>query len=466
MVGELDKSSYHYLQVYNLIVRKCMSHLNLQLIGRDYFDRDNREVILNYNLELWPGFVNSIRQHEREILMCVEIRHKVMKTETALSVIRKIKNDRHSGDSWESAFRNRMLNVVVLTDYNNKTYHIDDVDFERTPESTFQMKDGSTVSFRQYYDTRYNLKLTDLTQPLLVTKVKPRRPRGETAIADSPQSLTMLLIPELCRMTGLTEQERANRQMMTALGGYMIRTPAKRIGDLLKFNERLHSKPESIVEMKQFDLTLSKDIISFSGRELGIQELLCNGGRTKYSADDRASWTNKVCSNTLYRIAKMDQWAIVYSKNDANFGDSMKGFFPLMQKAAKGMGLNLGNPIFQVIHDSPGKGVYNVAAIIQAIEGLFAKYPKLMFFMVIVPPNRNDQYMRVKKKLTSDHGVCSQVMTSTKTDPRSNKALSIATKVRINTFMCFVLYTQIMFVSGGYSNKFQMWWSSLDYSIA
>lgn len=38
-------------------------------------------------LELWPGYLSSIRQHERDILMCVEITNKVMRLETLLDIL-------------------------------------------------------------------------------------------------------------------------------------------------------------------------------------------------------------------------------------------------------------------------------------------------------------------------------------------------------------------------------------------
>lgn len=41
-VGNLAKDDYHYLQLFNIIMRRCLEHLQLQLIGRDYFDAGNR----------------------------------------------------------------------------------------------------------------------------------------------------------------------------------------------------------------------------------------------------------------------------------------------------------------------------------------------------------------------------------------------------------------------------------------
>lgn len=44
-------------------------------------------VIPEYKLELWPGYITSIRQHEQQILMCAEITHKVMRNETILDIL-------------------------------------------------------------------------------------------------------------------------------------------------------------------------------------------------------------------------------------------------------------------------------------------------------------------------------------------------------------------------------------------
>lgn len=44
-------------------------------------------VLPECKLELWPGYLSSIRQHERDILMCVEITNKVMRLETLVDIL-------------------------------------------------------------------------------------------------------------------------------------------------------------------------------------------------------------------------------------------------------------------------------------------------------------------------------------------------------------------------------------------
>lgn len=75
------------VQILNIIMRKALEGLKLQLVGRNFFDAVAKVEIREFNLELWPGYVTSIRQHEQDILLCAEISHKVMRTDTVLDIL-------------------------------------------------------------------------------------------------------------------------------------------------------------------------------------------------------------------------------------------------------------------------------------------------------------------------------------------------------------------------------------------
>jgi len=51
------------------------------------------------------------------------------RTDSALACIGDLLNKRHTPDE----VRRKMTGAVVITKYNNKTYRIDDVDFDLTP---------------------------------------------------------------------------------------------------------------------------------------------------------------------------------------------------------------------------------------------------------------------------------------------------------------------------------------------
>lgn len=64
---------------------------------------------------------------------------------------------------FQKNFQAAILGQIVLTDYNNRTYRIDDVDFDKSPGSTFEGKNNEQISFVQYYQNRYGIRIRDVS---------------------------------------------------------------------------------------------------------------------------------------------------------------------------------------------------------------------------------------------------------------------------------------------------------------
>ena len=141
--------------------------------------------------------------------------------------------------------------------YNNKTYRIDDIDWEKNPLSTFSTRSGE-VSFVQYYENAYNKKITDLEQPLLVSMPKKRVSfciyvhvcacgtwSILLSICEQDQRRGMdgpiLLIPELCHMTGLTDEMRSDFRVMKDLAVHTRVGPKERVDTMQKFVAQINS---------------------------------------------------------------------------------------------------------------------------------------------------------------------------------------------------------------------------------
>lgn len=54
------------------------------------------------------------------------------------------------GNNIRRQFMEEVIGQIVMTDYNKKTYRIDDVTWEQNPTSTFRMKDEN-ISYIDYY---------------------------------------------------------------------------------------------------------------------------------------------------------------------------------------------------------------------------------------------------------------------------------------------------------------------------
>ena len=237
-------------------------------------------------MNIWPGYLTTIKHHEEKFLLCVEVIHKVLRRDTALDVLGNVRNNSNdfqvsaifyytysydkciniiSNNLLQNAARAELEGKVVMTHYNNKTYRIDDIDFSLTPKSTFHLrKEDKEVSFIDYYKSRYNLTVRSETQPMLISRPTAKNVRGGS---DEP----IYLIPELCGMTGLSDSMRqvspyailsnvflvliillhyrSNFTLMKDVAAVTRVNPDRRVESLMKFHRRLYNsdKVRSVV---------------------------------------------------------------------------------------------------------------------------------------------------------------------------------------------------------------------------
>lgn len=407
--NELQSGDYHYIQVFNIILRKCMSYLKLQLIKRNFFDAKAKIQIPEYKMELWPGYVTSIRQHEKDILLCAEITHKIMRNENVLSLLYDCQQSETK--NYKQAFKDRIIGTIVLTDYNNRTYRVDDIDWNSSPASKFQKSDGSSISYIDYYKDRYKKNITQPSQPMLISRAKKREIRAG-------MSENVYLVPELCRLTGLTDAQRANFQLMKALGEHTRVGPSARIYKLLQFSQRLRNEPKIIEELRQWDMKLSTEIVEFGGRVLP-QETIIGGEDRKYPTGKDVDWTKSLRSNPMIVSSNLMKWVLVTPNR---FQDSAQQFLQVLSKAAQGMKWSISRPVLHVINDD------RPPTYVQALQQVLQREnPKMI--LCVTSNNKIDRYAAIKKKLCVENAIPSQVMLGKNLDSRG--VMSIATRVAI-----------------------------------
>ncbi|KAJ8925852.1 hypothetical protein NQ315_009704 [Exocentrus adspersus] len=406
LVGDVAWGDYHYVQLFNIIIRKCLWFMQLQLVGRNYFDPHARVSIPEHRLELWPGYYTSMRQHERDILMNCDIQFKVMRIDNVYDMMLECR-----GANMRREFQSKVIGNVVLTYYNNKTYRIDDVDFSKTPDSTFPMRDGRQMSFVEYYQQKYNIRIQAREQPLLVSRSKPREIR-----AGMPE--TILLIPELCQLTGLSDRQRENFQLMKALADHTRVGPQNRIQKLMEFSQRMRGSGECMAELQKWDLNVADSLVRFAGRVLPPESIV-GGNNAKYSAGPQADWTRELRSLPMFVPGVIQKFAVI---TPSKFKNATQDFIQCLQRSARGMSWDIGQPrIFDLPDDRS-------QTYLDMMETIITKNSPHMI-MCVVPNNSQDRYSAIKKKGCVDRGVPTQVILSK--NLTSKGVMSIATKVAI-----------------------------------
>jgi len=412
LVGEIQPTDYHYMQFFNIVLRQAMENMQLELIRRDYYDPKAAIILKQHKLELWPGYVTSIRQHEEKILLCCEISHKILRTDTVLQQIGEVHQKTRGGPSFHADVEKALLGAIIITRYNNKTYRIDEIAWDKKPTDEFEGRNEEKMTYMKYYETRYNRKITDEKQPLLISMPKLREER-------SGASGPIFLIPELCNMTGLSDEQRANFNLMKSMGEYTRQDPEKRTKTLAKFADRLKNEKKIADDMAGWNLKFAEDLHQFRARMLKPETILgAKGSKATYKLEN-ADWAACFRKWNAFATPSCSNWAVVFNPKDEAV---VKEFVNSLKKVAPSLGLTMAAPKTHMLTDN------RPATYIQKLDVVLNEKPQIV--MVVIPNDKGDHYAAVKKKCYIEKPTPSQCVTSTVLN-KPKGLMSVATKVAV-----------------------------------
>jgi aubergine len=284
--------------------------------------------------------LTSIRAYEQErTLLNVEVIHKFMRKETIYDIARRYMNDGRLREDWREVLKREVIGTTVLTDYTNKTYLIDDLDFSMTPRTTFRSSNGEEITYADYYKNKYQIHIKDENQFLLVSRARERDIR-----AGHPELI--YLIPELSRATGLTDQMRANFKLMQSISAFTRLSPTDRAASLYRFNNRLRETPEAISVLKQWNVKLGSELVEVAARELPPERIIFGDGRME-TPSARAEW-NIRDGVKMYSAVDCSRWVFFYPREMER--ESLN-FLKALQEAGQRMNYTIADPLHRAIYD-------------------------------------------------------------------------------------------------------------------
>ena len=71
--------------------------------------------------------------------------------------------------SFHAIAQRLLIGLSVITRYNNKMYRIDEILFDKNPQSIFDCQ-GEPMSYVDYYKRQYNIEIKDKGQPMLLNR--------------------------------------------------------------------------------------------------------------------------------------------------------------------------------------------------------------------------------------------------------------------------------------------------------
>lgn len=228
VIFKRQKKLRECIHLYNVLFDRVMKILKYVRYNRKQFDPTKPMLIPQHKLEIWPGYVTAVDEYENGLMLCIDVSFRVLNTRTVLDLLKEAYAS--SRDNYKANFEKAILGAVILTRYNNKTYRVDEVLWDMTPQSTFEAADGTEKTYCDYYRSIYDIEIRDMKQPLLL-HTEAKRISGKT----EPVEMRLCFIPELSYLTGLTDAMRADFKIMKDVATHTRITPNQRANSLRTF---------------------------------------------------------------------------------------------------------------------------------------------------------------------------------------------------------------------------------------
>lgn len=377
------------VQLYNVLFDRIMKQLNFVRFGRKLFDPTAPSLIPQHKLEVWPGYVTAVDEYEDGVMLCLDVSHRVLCQSTVLDMMRNAY--RSDGANFQKTIMTALLGMVILTRYNNRTYRVDDVQFDASPMSTFDVN-GRSVSYVEYYKSQYNLIITDVKQPLLVHR-EERTVMGKV----EKEQITICLIPELCYLTGLTDTIRNDFRVMRDIASITRVTPNQRMAAYQQFCRSVNENADAKKVLSGWGLSIDKQQLQLQARQMDEEEV--QFAHRSFRVGPQADFGKYATANELLCVVNLTNWLIIHTRNDTKCA---KSFMEFMERNAKPMGVQVSKPMVEVLDaDKTDLYVKTLRRVINA---------QLQIVVIICPTSRDDRYAAIKKVCCAELPIPSQVI--------------------------------------------------------
>ncbi|AWP06709.1 putative piwi-like protein 1 [Scophthalmus maximus] len=406
LTNELPPTSPMCIQFYNILFKRILRILNMQQIGRNYYNPKDSLSIPQHRLTIWPGYTTTILEYESAIMMCIDVSHKVLRSETVLDFMVNLKQQ--CGEQrFPEICTKELVGLIVLTKYNNKTYRIDDFAWDKTPCNTFTRGDEE-VSFKNYFKKQYNQDIADDNQVLLVSHIKKMGPSGG-------HPGPALLVPELCYLTGLTDKMRKDFKIMKDLSEHTRLNPDQRQGRLNSFVTNIQRDIDAQAELDKWGLGFDKELVKLTGRVLPAERIF-QGPRSFDHAG--AEWAKEMRGIPLINSPPLNNWLVFYTRRN---GNEAQALLQHLGKVSGALGIRIQKAVMVEYQD-------HQESLLRALQQNVG--PKTQMVVVVLPSNRKDKYDSIKKYLCVDCPTPSQCVLS-RTLGRPQALMTVATKIAL-----------------------------------
>uniref|UniRef100_A0A672YJW0 Piwi-like protein 2 n=1 Tax=Sphaeramia orbicularis TaxID=375764 RepID=A0A672YJW0_9TELE len=411
MTKILPPSSDLCIPFYNVVLRRVMKIIGLKLVGRNHYDPESAVILGKQGLQVWPGYSTSIKHTDGGLHLCVDVSHKVLRNDSVLDVMNMLYQQ--TKENFQDECTKDLVGSIVITRYNNRTYRIDAIEWNKSPKDVFTLTDGTKTNFVDYYSKNYGITIKDMDQPLLLHRPKERSKPGEKQIV----TRDILLVPELSFMTGIPEKMRKDPRAMKDLTMHINVSSEQHTHSIKQLLKNISSNPESRKEFSKWGLEIGSEILLIKGRTLPLETICLQSSFFATGAD--VSWSREVVRDASISSIPLNIWAIIYPHRFAEQAEELVSTF---KKVGGPIGIRIERPIHVPLRDD------HTETYVKSIHSQLISKPNMQLVVCIIVGNRDDLYSAIKKLCCVKSPIPSQAI-NIRTISQPQKLRSIAQKI-------------------------------------
>ena len=373
------------------------------------------------SINFYPGFTTSFVETDRGNFLNVTLKNKIIQSETVYDYLNfygyKDKDEQLN-------IKDRLIGREFKVSYAKRHYFIDDILFDRNPDTqTFSFK-GKNYKLVDYFKDEYKIIIHNPKQPIIVVRNK----------AKDGQVTNSYFVPELCYLSGLEDEETKNGLFMKELAKLTKLEPNERIQKTNEFIKLLEDPSKDKNQPGKLSAKEKSDLYGIKIEPLNElftayymkDTKLIGGSNTQVSSKDK---TFKVLKKS-----DLTNWLCFYEENNYNDAENL---YNTLSKASKAYGLKIPEPEWVEM-----KNKSSAKKWMETADEYFSEDKQDYSFALFLLGKNDSIYPQLKKHSLCRNGYVSQVV----------KARSIQKKGGIMS-VCSKILLQINAKLGGISYK-------------
>lgn len=386
LAGFITKESIETFRMYsNSALKKMLQCLGLKQITRipKYFDTRQTQRVEHHHLEVWRGYTATFSHNLKEMLLNIDFTSKIIRDTTALQAMEEIRN-RCRGQSLDASLDNELIGRTIMAKYGNfKCYKIEAILLNENPSMQFLINNGP-ISYIEYFKRKYNINIRYTKQPL----IKAYTEKGTKEIR---------LIPELCSLTGISEDMKRDYKAMNDIAAYTRLEPNKRLDASMVLARKLTNDEACREICDEYNIHIDPVPVVVDGFRFDLEMMKTGEKNSDFvSVDKKGAF---FINGSILKAVEIKNWVVLTTERDAPYRDKLVK--ALINKAEQ-IGLKLGPAMTYEYHPR------NVEGLIRSLNNLQNVIPQII--LIVVAPGDTNVYNDVKATCALSLGIPTQCL--------------------------------------------------------